>query len=130
MSVLVGRTGSPEGRAAVDFAGAEATRRGEDLIIFDLDGGEGGSGASDSVAGLADHPALAGLAITHRQPDARGRDAAGDLLDVAEELNASVIVVGIKHRSPVGKLLLGSNAQEILLGASVPVIAVKVPRSP
>lgn len=128
MSVLVGRTGSPEGRAAVDFAVAEATRRGEDLIVFDLDGGAGGSGALEPDAGLAGDPAPAGLAITHRQPDARSRDAAGDLLDVAEELNASVIVVGIKHRSPVGKLLLGSNAQEILLGASVPVIAVKVPK--
>lgn len=122
MPVLVGRTGSPEGRAAVGYAVEEARRRGEDLILFHLDG-------PDEVDAPAnDEPTLEGVAVTHRRPDARGRNAAGDLLDVAEELNASVIVLGIKHRSPVGKLLLGSNAQEILLGASVPVIAVKVPK--
>nr|WP_307077528.1 universal stress protein [Arthrobacter pascens] len=41
------------------------------------------------------------------------------------QLNASVIVVGVKRRSPVGKLLLGSAAQQILLEANIPVIAVK-----
>lgn len=119
MSILVGRTGSPEGQAAVAYAVEEARRRGEDLIVFELDGGEGTAGG----------PTLDGIVVTYRRPDARGRDAAGDLLDVAEELNASAIVVGIKHRSSVGKFLLGSNAQEILLGAAVPVIAVKVPKA-
>lgn len=51
--------------------------------------------------------------------------AAGDLLEVARTEDVSAIVVDIKRRSPVGKLLLGPNAQEILLGASVPAIAVK-----
>jgi nucleotide-binding universal stress UspA family protein len=106
----------------VGYAAEEARRRGEDLIVFHLDD------SAEQAAPGADGPALEGIPVTHRRPDARGRDAAGDLLDVAGELNASVIVIGIKHRSPVGKLLLGSNAQEILLGAAVPVIAVKVPR--
>lgn len=121
MSVLVARTGSPEGHAAVDFAVEEAGRRGVDLVVFDLDGQAGPSGGRLEPEGVA---------VTYRVPDSRGRDAAGDLLDLAEELEAEVIVVGIKHRSPVGKLLLGSNAQGILLGAAVPVIAVKVPRTP
>lgn len=125
MTVLVGRTGSPEGQAAVDYAVEEARRRGEDLVVFDLEGSEGGEGPGGAGAGETE---LAGVPVAYRRPDARGRDAAGDLLDVAAGVSASVIVVGIKHRNPVGKLLLGSNAQEILLGASAPVIAVKVPK--
>ncbi|MDQ0618488.1 universal stress protein [Arthrobacter globiformis] len=65
------------------------------------------------------------MPVTFRTPDVRHRDAVSELLDASEQVNASVIVVGVKHRSPVGKLLLGSAAQQILLDANIPVIAVK-----
>ena len=45
----------------------------------------------------------------------RGRDAVGDLLDAAEAADASLIVVGIRHRSPMGKLLLGSAALAVVV---------------
>lgn len=35
----------------------------------------------------------------------------------------------VEHRSPMGKLLLGSSAQQILLEANAPVIAVQPGRS-
>ncbi|HEX5429354.1 MAG TPA: universal stress protein, partial [Pedococcus sp.] len=54
-----------------------------------------------------------------------GSDASDALLAVASEVDASVLVIGLRHRTPVGKLLLGSNAQRILLEASCPVLAVK-----
>jgi nucleotide-binding universal stress UspA family protein len=38
---------------------------------------------------------------------------------------AELLVIGIKHRSPVGKLLLGSVSQQVLLECPKPVLAVK-----
>ena len=57
----------------------------------------------------------------------RGVDPADDLIAVAEEVDADLIVIGLRRRTPVGKLIMGSNAQQILLDASCPVLAVKAP---
>lgn len=118
MTVMIARADTPEGQAAFDAGLTEASRRNEDAVIFHL-----GGDVSDIEA-----TEVNGVRVTHRTPDARSRDATGDLLDVAEEVDASLIVVGVKHRSPMGKLLLGSAAQQILLEAAAPVLAVKPPR--
>jgi len=55
----------------------------------------------------------------------RGMDPADDLVNVAAEVHAEFIVIGLRRRSPVGKLILGSNAQRVLLDAPCPVLAVK-----
>ena len=55
----------------------------------------------------------------------RGLEPAEDLIAAAEESDADVIVIGLRRRTPVGKLILGSNAQRILLDAPCPVLAVK-----
>ena len=56
----------------------------------------------------------------------RGFEPAEDLISIAETSKAELIVIGLRRRSPVGKLILGSNAQRILLDAPCPVLAVKV----
>jgi len=55
----------------------------------------------------------------------RGLEPAEDIIAVAQEVSADFIVIGLRRRSPVGKLILGSNAQRILLEAPCPVLAVK-----
>ncbi len=55
----------------------------------------------------------------------RGFEPAEDLISIAQEIDAELIVIGLRRRSPVGKLILGSNAQRILLDAPCPVLAVK-----
>ena len=44
----------------------------------------------------------------------------------ADDFDASLIVVGLTDRTRTGKYLLGSDAQEVLLGAKCSVLAVKV----
>ena len=60
------------------------------------------------------------------------RAFAGDeIAPLADELDKTVgadfIVIGLRRRSPVGKLILGSQAQQVLLDAPCPVLAVKAP---
>jgi hypothetical protein len=115
MTVVVARTSTPEGEAALAASIEEARRRQEDLLVFNL----GGTQLDP------EGPELNGVPVSYRMPDVRNRDAVGDLLDTVEAIDASAVVIGVKHRSPVGKLFLGSAAQQILLEANAPVIAVK-----
>jgi nucleotide-binding universal stress UspA family protein len=44
---------------------------------------------------------------------------------VAAEVDAELIVIGLRRRSAVGKLILGSAASRILLTVPIPVLSVK-----
>ena len=71
-------------------------------------------------------------ALDRKQANDRGVDHADHGPDVVatfeavvKEADARLIVIGLRRRTPVGKLVMGSSAQRILLEASVPVLAVK-----
>ena len=55
----------------------------------------------------------------------RGKSTIEEIEELVEQYQVSVLVIGLRKRSPVGKLLLGSMAQDILLNVSCPVLAVK-----
>ncbi len=55
----------------------------------------------------------------------RGLMPGEDLVQFAEENNVDEIIVGVKRRSKVGKLLMGSTAQYVILKANCPVVSVK-----
>lgn len=57
-------------------------------------------------------------------PSGRVADA---ILRVADSTDATYIVVGSHMRTPVGKVMLGSVAQTVLLNAEVPVVTVEQP---
>jgi nucleotide-binding universal stress UspA family protein len=57
----------------------------------------------------------------------RGKTPAQDLADLAAEEKADLLVIGYRHRSKSGKYFLGSDAQDILLAAPCPVLAVRPP---
>lgn len=55
----------------------------------------------------------------------RGLSAGEDLVEFAAENRIDEIIVGVKRRSKVGKLLMGSTAQFVILQADCPVVSVK-----
>jgi nucleotide-binding universal stress UspA family protein len=57
--------------------------------------------------------------------DVGDTDVAEKILELTEKVSAEVLVIGARRRSPVGKALLGSVAQTLILEANVPVIVVK-----
>lgn len=129
-AVVVGFVPTPEGRAALRRATAEARLRGLKLVVVNS---RRGGREYDSAAAAADQDALdevrlelqnAGIEHDVRQL-VRGREPAEDLLEVTGEVGGAVLVIGMRRRTPVGKLLMGSNAQRILLEAEVPVLTVK-----
>jgi nucleotide-binding universal stress UspA family protein len=132
MSVVVGYLATAEGRQGMDAALVEARRRGTTLVVVVTEKAHNPAPESVEQRGkdLAELERTAsdqGIDIEVKVLGER-RDVAEDLIAVAEETGASVIVIGLRRRSPVGKLILGSNAQKILLGAPCPVLAVKPDR--
>jgi nucleotide-binding universal stress UspA family protein len=69
-------------------------------------------------------PAVHGLDLSFRQ-NGRTDDLVDRLRAIADEVDASVLAIGLRHRTAVGKLLMGSNVQRILLHSVRPVLAVK-----
>ncbi|WP_203335623.1 universal stress protein [Nocardioides limicola] len=129
-SVVVGYVATPEGEAALDKAVSEAKLRGSSLVVVNSRrGGQGydaeaHSQAEQEMAAAKEKLQNSGVEFTIR-PLVRGFEPAEDLISIAEANQAELIVIGLRRRSPVGKLILGSNAQRILLDAHCPVMAVK-----
>ena len=68
---------------------------------------------------------LAGADVPHEVRQTIGSDVAEQVLSVAADTDAEMVVIGLRRRTPVGKLIMGSVAQRVLLGAHCPVLAVK-----
>jgi nucleotide-binding universal stress UspA family protein len=130
VAVVVGYVLTKEGRAALRRAAEESLLRRTKLIVINSSRGGKAFDAADArrfeaaLAAVQTRLDEAGVEHEVRQL-VRGNDPVQDLIEVAEEVHADFIVIGLRKRTPLGKLFLGSNAQRILLEASCPVLAVK-----
>ncbi|MEE8602237.1 universal stress protein [Euzebya tangerina] len=129
MKILVGYVDTPEGHAAVAAATAEAKLRDATLFLVHSFHGEGRdedqiAGYEEQLEAISSDLATEGVS-SEVHALVRGADPGKDLVAYAREQDIDLIVIGVRRRSPVGKFVLGSNAQDVLLGADCPVLAVK-----
>jgi nucleotide-binding universal stress UspA family protein len=71
--------------------------------------------------------AEASVPVEHRLTEG---DPAEEILRIAGEIGCDLIVMGTHGKSGVGRMLLGSVADEVAREATCPVVTVRVPRQP
>ena len=129
---LAHQASSPIGRVALREAAREALMRDADLAVIhvvealDLDLVDAHrAGLADEVekilaeCGMGDVPWRVELAVGTND------DIADTVLGFANANSAEILVIGARRRSPVGKFILGSVTQTIILDADMPVVVVK-----
>jgi nucleotide-binding universal stress UspA family protein len=121
MTVLVAYNESAQGDAAFAAAIEESQRRDASLTVLVLTPQPDSAPVPSHLAGLISASGM-DVDIAFRSDRI---DVADAILDHAENINAEIIVLGSKKRTPVGKFLLGSTTQRVLLDASVPVLVIK-----
>jgi nucleotide-binding universal stress UspA family protein len=116
VSVLVAVADSREGRRALAEGVDEAQRLGVGLVVVNV-----GSGGLDTGALPAGLPCEVVDGLDHADP------VVAVLGAIEARPEVTRLVLGVRRRSPVGKSILGSVAQRLLLESPVPVLSVKVP---
>jgi len=133
MVIVVGYYPAAPGRAALERAIEEARMRGARLVVVNSSRGDAlvdkRFAQGEDVDKLESTLSASGVDWQLQQP-VRGHDAAEEILDAAESSRADLIVIGMRHRTPVGKLIMGSTAQRVLLGALCPVLSIKASDRP
>ncbi len=130
MTIVVGYIPTPVGRAALMAAAEVAGERNQPLIVVNSSRGDAlvdpGFARQADLDWASTTLEEAGVEFSIRQ-HVRGREAFEEVLDAVKEVDAELCVIGIRRRTAVGKMLMGSNAHRILMAAPCPVLAVKAP---
>jgi nucleotide-binding universal stress UspA family protein len=128
MTVIVGYIPTAQGEAALTAGIGEARTHGDPLLVVNMSRDDklvdAHRAGSDVLSRLERDLAESGVQHEVRRIE-HGSDPADQILDLIESESARLLVIGLRHRTPVGKLLLGSTAQRLLLDATCPVLAVK-----
>lgn len=127
MTVVVAYSPDVYGEAALAAGIEQAQAGGERLVVVNATRGDAyvdrRFAGEDLVADVRRRLADAGLDGEVRQDVVA--DVSGAVIAAVESEGARLVVVGVKHRSPVGKAIMGSVAQQVILDSPVPVLSVK-----
>lgn len=128
MTIVIGYVNTPAGHAALDSGIDQAKKDGLDLVVVNA---SRSASRSDSyrlgegeLKSVKDYLGRSGVEYRVLTPGSE-YDPAEQLLAAAAEVGAALIVLGTRKRTPVGKFLLGSTIQRVILDAECPVLCVK-----
>lgn len=131
MSVAVAHQHSATADIALIAAAREARLRQTELVIIniveslDLDSEEAlRAGLTEEVQGVLQGAGLTDVTWKVHL-GAEDEDVAGAVISLAESNGAELLVIGARRRSPIGKFLMGSATQTIILDAPMHVLVVK-----
>lgn len=128
MVIVVAYSSDPSGKAALSFAIAEAKFRSAKVVVVNASRGDAlVDPRFATTAGIREVDAEL-AAVEHEVTQPIGLDVADLVLQEVERTGAELLVVGLRHRTPVGKLIMGSVSQRLLLDCPVPVFAVRPAR--
>jgi nucleotide-binding universal stress UspA family protein len=137
MTICVAYGATPEGVAALALAVRESRLRGAPLVAVATAKQDRFPSNHDGDERALREEIAARLAELHGPGDPEvqvrlvddGGDAAEAILDLAVAADAELLVLGLKRRSPVGKLITGSTAQRIILDSPIPVLITHAART-
>ena len=134
MPVAVAHLPSTTGHLALREAAQQAVQRDTSLTVIqvvdavdlDVDAAHR-AGLSDEISSVLSEAGISDLAWDLKLAVApeRAEETAGTILSMADEAGADLLVIGGRRRTPVGKAILGSVTQSIILAADFPVLVVK-----
>lgn len=132
MTIVVGYTPNEYGQIAVEHAIVQARKRGTQLVVVNATKGDAyvdnRFARSEQMTELEER--LVSSGVEHSVRQSIGSDVAEQVLEVVDEVGADLLVIGIRHRTAVGKMLMGSVAQRLLLDSKAPILAVKPGQKP
>jgi nucleotide-binding universal stress UspA family protein len=125
MTVVVGYVRTAEGEAAL-AAALEQLHEGERLIVVNKPEQSELEEFSAEQDSDALHNNLAEQGVDAEVVNLYASDEPADLIvEQATAHGARLVVIGLRKRSPVGKILLGSTAQAVLFSSPCPVLSVR-----
>lgn len=124
--ILLAYVPSATSEAAFAFAVEEAKLHGAALVVLASERGvdpRKAQGVTDRRP-LEERLRETGLDYELRVVPRRD-DPADDILDAIEDAGVDMAVLGIRKRTPIGKILVGSTSQRVVMESPVPVVLVK-----
>ncbi len=127
MTVVIGYVPNQYGEAALHLGLQEAAARKLRVVVVNASRGDAYVDKKfvneQDLTDLDERLTAAG--VDHKVHQAVGVDVGDEIVRVAEQNHAELVVIGIRPRSPVGKVLMGSVAQTVIMDAPCPVLTVR-----